>query len=94
LAERAGFEGIGIWKETMSGAKDSRPERREVMALAQDRRLDAILVTELTRWGRSTLDLVRTLQSLSQNPLLGQIRHPGSHPIIDNNRAGQYFSIV
>jgi DNA invertase Pin-like site-specific DNA recombinase len=34
------------------------------MDLAQDRRIDAILVTELTRWGRSTMDLVQTLQDL------------------------------
>ncbi len=64
FSERAGFEVVGVWKETASGAKDTRPERRKVMALAQDRRVDAILVTELTRWGRSTLDLVRTLQDL------------------------------
>ena len=64
FAERAGFEVMGIRKETISGAKDSRPERRKVMAMAQERRVDAILVTELTRWGRSTLDLVRTLQDL------------------------------
>lgn len=64
FSERAGFEVVGVWKETISGAKDSRPERRKVMAIAQDRRVDAVLVTELTRWGRSTLDLVRTLQDL------------------------------
>ena len=34
------------------------------MALAQDRRIDIVLVTELTRWGRSTIDLVQTLQAL------------------------------
>lgn len=64
FSERAGFEVVGVWKETISGAKDSRPERRKIMAMAQDRRVDAVLVTELTRWGRSTLDLVRTLQDL------------------------------
>jgi DNA invertase Pin-like site-specific DNA recombinase len=64
LAERAGHEVIGVWKETASGARDRRPVRKEVLAMAQDRRIDAILVTELTRWGRSTLDLVQTLQDL------------------------------
>jgi len=64
FAERANFEVVGIWQETASGAKDQRPERRKVLALAQDRRIDGILVTELTRWGRSTVDLVQTLQSL------------------------------
>jgi len=35
-----------------------------VMALAQAREIDAILVTELSRWGRSTQDLVQTLDDL------------------------------
>jgi Resolvase, N terminal domain len=34
------------------------------MALAQAREIDAILVTELSRWGRSTPDLVQTLDDL------------------------------
>ena len=34
------------------------------MALAQAREIDAIVVTELSRWGRSTIDLVETLQAL------------------------------
>jgi len=57
------FEVAGIWKEAGSGSKDQRPERKKVLALAQDRRVDAILVTELTRWGRSTMDLVQTLHN-------------------------------
>jgi DNA invertase Pin-like site-specific DNA recombinase len=36
-----------------------------VINLAQHRKIDKILVTELTRWGRSTLDLIHTLQDLS-----------------------------
>ena len=63
-AARAGYVVVGVWKETASGAKDDRAERKKVMALAQARRIDAILVTELSRWGRSTLDLVHTLQAL------------------------------
>lgn len=63
-AERADFEVVGIWKEVASGSKDQRLERKKVMALAQKRGIDVILVTELTRWGRSTLDLVQTLQCL------------------------------
>jgi len=64
FAERAGYDVVGTWKEVSSGSKDQRPERKKVMALAQDRRIDAILVTELTRWGRSTIDLVQTLHGL------------------------------
>jgi hypothetical protein len=47
-----------------SGANNDRAERKKVMALAQAREIDAILVTELSRWGRSTQDLVQTLDDL------------------------------
>jgi len=64
FAERAGYEAVCVFKETGSGAKLDRVERRKVMALAQARHIDAVLVTELSRWGRSTLDLLETLREL------------------------------
>lgn len=63
-AKKADFKVVGVWKETASGIKQNRIERQKVMALAQARKIDTILVTELTRWGRSTLDLIQTLQDL------------------------------
>ena len=64
FAQRAEYEVVGIWKEVGSGVKTDRTERKKVMAFAQDRRIEAIVVTELTRWGRSTIDLIQTLQQL------------------------------
>lgn len=64
FAGRAGYEVVGVFKEIASGAKLDRIERRRVMALAQRREIDAVLVTELSRWGRSTLDLLHTLKQL------------------------------
>lgn len=64
FASRAGFEITGIFKETGSGTKLDRAERRKIMALAQSRQIDAIVVTELSRWGRSTIDLLNTLREL------------------------------
>jgi len=63
-AQRAGYEVVGVWKETVSGVRLAPPERKKLLALAQNRQIDAVLVTELTRWGRSMLDLIHTLQSL------------------------------
>ena len=63
-AKRLGCKVVGVFSETASGAKDDRIERKRVMALAQAREIDAILVSELTRWGRSMIDLVQTLQAL------------------------------
>jgi putative DNA-invertase from lambdoid prophage Rac len=64
FAKRAGHGIVAVFRETASGAKNDRAERKKVMALAQARKIDAILVTELSRWGRSTQDLVQTLDDL------------------------------
>ncbi|MGF1472152.1 MAG: recombinase family protein [Rubrobacteraceae bacterium] len=68
-ADRAGFEIVGVFRETLSSirkAKGKQPiERKKVMALAQDHRMDAVLVTQLTQWGRSTQDLMDTLGQLA-----------------------------
>ena len=68
-AERAGYEIVAIHKETLSGIRKARGkqlvERARVMALAQRHEIDAVLVTELTRWGRSTQDLMSTLGELA-----------------------------
>ena len=64
FAKRAGHTVVGVFKETAPGARNDRVERRKIMALAQNHEIDAILVTELSRWGRSTQDLVQTLDDL------------------------------
>lgn len=64
-ARKAGYEVVGVWKETASGSKNNRIERKQIMNLAQARKIDGVLVTELTRWGRSTIDLITTLQDLA-----------------------------
>lgn len=64
-AKDAGYDVIGIFKETGSGAKLDRKERLKIMAMAQAREIDSILVTEMSRWGRSTVDLINTLTDLN-----------------------------
>ena len=52
FAKKAGYKIVGVWKEIASRAKQERAERKKVLALAQARKVDVILVTELIRWGR------------------------------------------
>ncbi|MGR0189027.1 recombinase family protein [Azospirillum aestuarii] len=54
FAAHSGYKVVGVFKETGSGVKLDRVERRKVMALAQARHIDAVPVTELSRWGRGT----------------------------------------
>ena len=65
FAERGGYEVIGVFKETASGASANRVARNQILDLAQARQIDAILVSELSRWGRSTQDLLDTLNKLA-----------------------------
>jgi len=58
-ADRAGYEVVAVFRETLSGirkAKGKQPvERKRAMALAQAREVDAVLVTELGRPGELLL---------------------------------------
>ncbi len=64
FAKKAGYKIVGVYKETASGAKNDRIERKKILDLVQARKIDVVLVTELTRWGRSMIDLFQTLQDL------------------------------
>jgi DNA invertase Pin-like site-specific DNA recombinase len=55
---------VGTYKETASGVRVDRTERQRVLALVQRREIDVVLVTELSRWGRSTTDLLATLREM------------------------------
>lgn len=65
FAERGDYDVVGIFKETASGTSSNRSARNRVIDLAQARKIDAVLVTELSRWGRSTQDLLDTLNRLA-----------------------------
>ena len=43
-ANRCGYDVVGVWKETASGSKDERLQRKYLMTMAQSREIDAILV--------------------------------------------------
>lgn len=64
FANRSNYEIVGVFNEVVSGIKASRLQRAKVLCLAQSRQIDAVLVTELSRWGRSTADLINTAQEL------------------------------
>ncbi|HQY26640.1 MAG TPA: recombinase family protein [Thermoflexales bacterium] len=65
FAERGGYDVVGVFKETASGTSANRAARNRILDLAQARHIDAILVSELSWWGRSTQDLLDTLNRLA-----------------------------
>ena len=65
FADRGNFKVVGVFKDITSGTRTNRLARNRIIELAQARKIDAVLVTELSRWGRSTQDLLDTLSRLS-----------------------------
>lgn len=65
-ASRNYFEIVGTFRETGSGAKNDRTERNKILELARRREIDLVLVSELSRWGRSTPDLRSTVERLAE----------------------------
>lgn len=71
FAERGGLGVVATFSETASGAKDSHRERKRVLALAQERRIDAVLVTLTSpnRSGRALRVVVRpSFRALANGP--------------------------
>ena len=64
-ATRCDFRIVSNHLEIASGSKNDRQERKKIIELARSRLIDAVLVTELSRWGRSTADLIMTLEELA-----------------------------
>lgn len=64
-AKKCGYEIVDVLKEKESGAKTDRKQREKIMQLARHREITAVLVTELSRWGRSVPDLINTLEELN-----------------------------
>jgi DNA invertase Pin-like site-specific DNA recombinase len=63
-ARRRGWRVVAEVQEVRSGAK-ARPGRDGLLAMARRREADAVLVWRLDRWGRSTGDLITTLDELT-----------------------------
>lgn len=65
-AARRGFQIIGEYVDHgVSGAKESRPALNRLMADAQQRKFDAVLVWKIDRFGRSLKHLVNALADLA-----------------------------
>jgi DNA invertase Pin-like site-specific DNA recombinase len=64
LCQHRGWEIAGEYVDRgVSGAKDSRPELNRMMADAQRRRFDAVLVWKFDRFARSVSHLLRALET-------------------------------
>ena len=53
-------------QEVGSGADTERSQRAEIIRAARQQKIDVLVVWKLDRWGRSLIDLIKTLQELQE----------------------------
>jgi putative DNA-invertase from lambdoid prophage Rac len=63
-ADREGWQIVGTYQDVISGAKANRPGLNRLMADAQARKFDCLLVWKLDRFGRSLVDCLNNIRSL------------------------------
>lgn len=71
LAETQNYHVAGVFAEKVSGAKKNT-ERKELMKMVEfvnSNDIDKVLVTELSRLGRDTLQVLQTIEILNQNQI-------------------------
>ena len=66
--ERMGWDCVGEYKEVMSGTKsrDTRPQLRKLLKDSKKRIFDFVIVYDLSRLGRSTVDVINTIHELQE----------------------------
>lgn len=65
MAEARGWAVAAVIEEKISGRK-TRPARQELVTAAKAGQFDAIMVWSLSRWGRSTTDLLTSIRELDE----------------------------
>lgn len=71
LAANQNYHVAGIYAEKISGAKKNT-ERKELLNMIEfvnENQIDKVLVTELSRLGRDTLQVLQTIEILNQNKI-------------------------
>lgn len=96
FAEKNDFKICKVFEEKISGAKKN--EERNVLMECVDycisKNIDTLLTSELSRIGRSTLQVLKTLDSLHSNKVNVYVQNLGLNTLNDNKDINPLASII
>jgi len=96
FAEKNDFKVSRVFEEKISGAKKN--EERNVLIECVDycitNNIDTLLTSELSRVGRSTLQVLKTLDSLHTNKVNVYVQNLGLNTLNDNKEINPLASII
>lgn len=70
-ANKMGYTIVGVFEEKISGAKknEERPQLMEMISYINNNQVDKVLCWELSRLGRNTIEVLKTIQLLNENKI-------------------------
>jgi len=68
-SEKQGWEVLGVFEEKVSGGKsnEERPQLMKMIQFVKENQVDKVLCWELSRIGRNTLEVLKTIKLLNEN---------------------------
>jgi DNA invertase Pin-like site-specific DNA recombinase len=71
FSKRMNYNVVNVYDEIISGAKknEERPELMKMIQFIQQNKVDKVLCWELSRLGRNTIEVLKTIQMFNENKI-------------------------
>lgn len=85
-SKKMNYSVSAIFEETISGAKknEERPELMKMISFIKSNKVDKVLTWELSRLGRNTIEVLKTIQLLNENNICLYIKNHNIETLDDN----------
>lgn len=86
FSKRMNYNVVNVFEEIISGAKknEERPELMKMIQFIQENKVDKVLCWELSRLGRNTIEVLKTIQLFNENKISLYIKNYNIETLTDN----------
>ncbi|GBL34786.1 hypothetical protein EMGBS15_03810 [Filimonas sp.] len=86
FSKRMNYNVVNVFEEIISGAKknEERPELMKMIQFIQQNKVDKVLCWELSRLGRNTIEVLKTIQMFNENKISLYIKNYNIETLTEN----------
>lgn len=86
FSKKMNYDVVNVFEEIISGAKknEERPELMKMIQYIQQNKVDKVLCWELSRLGRNTIEVLKTIQMFNENKISLYIKNYNIETLTDN----------
>lgn len=95
-SQRMGYEVVGDFMEKISGGKknEERPELMNMISFIKENEVDKVLCWEMSRLGRNTLEVLKTIEVLNENKISLYIKNYNLETLNDNGEKNPLSTLM